>query len=250
MQIDAHSQKLHVELPLTSSTGKVRIKRRNMLYEYGLPIKTKSEPFMMTDYVEWQIGYDAVVNDQDKIELTSLRGCIFTGANGKVKALYELSEYIYYLAKWNIISKPDIISIEDDINSIDNDNLLENKLKIKRSNPTLENINNILFEKSTVEYPLLIHKFSDCEITVEIITKEKQSAVGVMSMLYLCFPITKLQSEVPLLGRTAKTKESAFFIIDENNAIVFIRMIKLFGMLSRAHKHDILAILKTIKVRI
>ncbi|MDR2151295.1 MAG: R.Pab1 family restriction endonuclease [Helicobacteraceae bacterium] len=247
MKIDSNSQKLIVELPLTSVTGKIRIKRRNMLYEYGLPVKTKRDPFTVSDYVEWQIGYDAVISDQDKIELTSLKDFIFIGANGKAKTLYELSEYIYYLAKWNKILKSDMISIENDINSIKDDDLLENKLKIKRSNPTLENINNISFEKSTVEYPLLIHKFNDYEIAAEIITKEKQNAVGIMPMLYLCFPITKLQSEIQLLGRTAKTKECAFFIIDESNAIVFLRMIKLFGMLSQAHKRDILAILQTIK---
>ena len=65
-------------------------------------------------------------------------------------------------------------------------------------------------------------------------------------MLYLCFPITELKSKTNLIGRCAKTKEIAYFEISENNIKVFLEMLKMFGILSKNHKHDILQIINTI----
>lgn len=62
-------------------------------------------------------------------------------------------------------------------------------------------------------------------------------------MLYLCFPITELCTEECLIGRTAKSKEYADFIIKRENASVFLEILKLFGMLSENHRRDILSII-------
>jgi len=67
-------------------------------------------------------------------------------------------------------------------------------------------------------------------------------------MLYLCFPITELQSDVTLLGRTAKTKETADFIIDKNNIFVFVEMLKIFGILSINHNKDIITIIEKLLI--
>ncbi len=37
--------KIYVEIPLTSQSGKARVKIRNSFYEYGLPTATKQNPF-------------------------------------------------------------------------------------------------------------------------------------------------------------------------------------------------------------
>jgi len=92
----------------------------------------------------------------------------------------------------------------------------------------------------------LIHKFNGYEIVTEIKITEKQYAVGTQPMLYLCFPVTKLKAKTNLIGRTAKTKEIAYFEITENNIKVFLEMLKMFGVLSNSHKHDILQIINTI----
>ncbi|MBR4762106.1 MAG: restriction endonuclease, partial [Clostridia bacterium] len=61
---------IKVAIPLTTPTGKARIKRRSKSNEYGIPVSTRSAPFCRNCYVEWQIGYDVVKSDKKKLENT------------------------------------------------------------------------------------------------------------------------------------------------------------------------------------
>lgn len=241
-------KEIQVAIPLTATSGKTRIKQRSMLNEYGIPVATCQTELTQNCYVEWQIGYDVVVAEKDKLELTTLKNLTFIGANGKEKALYELSEYVYYLAKWDIISKAKLENVQKFIEEIPLNNLIDvhQDLSIKRSHFIEKEINGLNFLQTRVEYPLIVYKFGRYEIITEIIIKEKQRAVGVMPMLYFCFPITELKTESILLGRKAKSKETAEFIINKDNANVFLQLLKLFGMLSENHKKDTLAIIDVI----
>jgi len=58
--------------------------------------------------------------------------------------------------------------------------------------------------------------------------------------------LTELKTQNNLIGRTASVKEIANFEITENNISVFLEMLKMFGILSNSHKHDILQIINTI----
>lgn len=249
--LKADNQEIKVAIPLTKGTEKTRIKKRSILNEYGIPVSTKSEPFSQNCYVEWQIGYDVVTADSDKLKNTTFPNLRFTGANGKEKALYELSEYIKYFYDWGVISKQDLIEIKDYLTDMDDNNFLDNpighpELSIKRTNFVEKQINGFDFLWTKVEYPLLVYKFGNFEIVAEIIIKEKQYAIGIQPMLYLCFPITELENSETLLGRTANTKEFASFKIDKNNISVFMEMLKLFGTLSRNHNTDAISIINTI----
>ncbi len=62
-------------------------------------------------------------------------------------------------------------------------------------------------------------------------------------MLYFCFSILELKTATPLLNRTAALKEHA---IHETNALVFLEMLKIFGLLSQVHHNDVLKILEKI----
>jgi hypothetical protein len=236
------------KIPIAKTNGKVRVKKRKMIYEYGYPVATRSTEFSQDMYIEWQIGYDAILNDiENGKKFTSLKNLTFVGANKKTKSLYELSEIVYHLANNEVITKDKITNLITDIEKIQNSELLDQVLEIKRSHPKEMIFNNVSFEQSTVEYPLLVHKFGEFDIIVEIVTKEKQYAVGIMPMLYLCFPVTKLNTKIPLIGRIAEMNEEADLIVDETNASVFLEMFRLFGMLSPAHKYDVLEILKLIE---
>lgn len=239
---------IYVAIPLTATSGKTRIKQRDVLNAYGIPIATRQKPLTASCYVEWQIGYDVIVADANKVELTTLRNICFVGANGKTKALYELSEYIYYLTKWGIVRSNDLSKLSDELSALSINDLFDihPDLSIKRSHFVEKEFNGIPFLSTRVEYPLIVHKFGDYEIVAEIITKEKQRAVGVQPMLYLCFPITELKTDALLIGRTAKSKEYAEFIINKANASVFVQLIRLFGMLSENHRKDVLSIIDCI----
>ncbi|MDR3163365.1 MAG: R.Pab1 family restriction endonuclease [Helicobacteraceae bacterium] len=207
-----------VKILSATVTAKIKIELRNILYEYGLPVKTKAVTFVLNYYTEWWIGCGIITGNEEKIQSTSLKKIMFIGADGRKKVLCELP--------------------------------LWNQLTIKQTHPNLININNTLFEEFIVKYLLLIYRFGDYEIAAEIITEEKHYAVGIMPMLYLCFPNTKLQNKTPFLGRTAETKEIADFIITIHNAYVFLRVLRLLSILSAAHRHNIPAIIQIIPGRL
>lgn len=240
--------KIGVPILLTAVSGKIRIKNRSIVNEYGTPVAVRRDGFTLSSYVEWQVGYDVVKKKTDKLTESSLPETEFVGANGKNKALYELSEYIWYFYKWAIISKEELESIINYLNSIPSNDLIDNnsELQIDRSHPIAKNINGFGFEYTQVKYPLLIYKFNKYEIVAEIKITEKQYAVGTQPMLYLCFPITELKSNTSLIGRCAEVKEIAHFEISESNIKVFLEMLKMFGTLSDSHRHDILQIIDTI----
>ncbi len=93
---------------------------------------------------------------------------------------------------------------------------------------------------------MLVHRFEQYEILTEIKITEKQYAIGVQPMLYLCFPIMELKSSQPLIGRTAITKETADFEINSSNISIFLEMLKIFGILSKNHNKDIITIIDKI----
>jgi len=247
-KLNEKNKAINVAIPLTKGTEKTRIKRRSILNEYGLPVATRTEPFSQQCYVEWQIGYDVVTSEPEKLARTTLPDKTFIGANGKNKALYELSEYIYYFYKWGVVSKDELEGVRKFLHTIDSTQLLDvnRSYVIERSHPIPQKLFDIDFEFTQVKYPLLVHKFRSFEIITEIKITEKQYAVGVQPMLYFCFPVTELKTDVPLLGRVAEIKENAEFIIDASNITVFLETLKIFGILSRNHKADILSIIDVI----
>jgi hypothetical protein len=196
-------------------------------------------------FVEWQIGYDVLKNNENE-ELTTLTEFSFTAANGKEKYLYELSEIFYYFVKWGLINKEEVNNLEKYLKNISNQDLIENndKIIITRSNFKKEEILEINFLKTQISYPLLVYKFDNFEIVLEIVIKEKQRAIGIMPMLYVCFPITEFNEN--LLGRCADKKETANFVFDENNKNLILETLKIFGILSENHHNDILQILKLV----
>ncbi|GMO61462.1 MAG: R.Pab1 family restriction endonuclease [Rickettsiales bacterium] len=238
--LNEQNKEIAVKIPLTTTNGKIRVKERSMLNEYGLPVATKQIPFNQKMYIEWQIGYE---NDK----ATTLSNKTFINSNGKNKALYELSEYLYYFYKWNVITKNELQTLKDFIENTDDTKLIDvnNDYNILRSHFKETKLFGIDFLQTEIKYPLLVHKFAKFDIITEIIIKEKQQAIGVMPMLYLCFPITELKAN--LLSRVAKTKEVADFVFNKNNVNILLEMVKIFGILSSNHKQDILSIMEVIE---
>lgn len=241
-------QKIEVPILLTAVSGKIRVKNRSIANEYGTPVAVKQTPFKQSNYIEWQIGYDVIKGEISEAKDTTLPDENFIGANGKEKALYELSEYIWHFFDWGIITDKELEETKEYLENVSENGLLDvnAELQIERSHLIEKEINNFKFEYTQVKYPLLIYKFGKYEIITEIKITEKQRAVGVQPMLYLCFPITELKAKSNLLGRVAKTKEVAYFDITKDNISVFVELLKLFGILSASHRHDILQIINTI----
>lgn len=246
VSVDRNNRQIKIAVPLTSTAGKTRVKMRDSFLEYGKPVATKQVCFSRNHYIEWQIGYDAVIVDEEKTANTTIKYKTFIGANGKEKYLYELSEYVQYFFDWDIITRQELLSIKEYLNDIDKDMLLDKHpdLSIKRCSPIEKSINGFNFNYMRVEHPLLLFSFGN--MIVEIQIQEKQKAVGTQPMLYFCFPIIELANSKELLDRVAKSKEEGVFVLDESKKQLLLDMLKLFGILSENHKHDILKIINLI----
>jgi len=245
--INKESKTIIVAIPLTTTSGKIRVKERNNIYGYGLPFASRSSKLNQKNYIEWQISYD-LETTSDKMDLTTLKNVNFIAYNGKNKALYELSEYLYYLVDLGVVSVNQLENLKNFIKNLNQNELISKHphCAIKRTHPNNEKINGLDFEILTIEYPQLIHRFKNYEVITEITIREKQRAVGVQPMLYFCFPLTELKSDSPLIGGCANLKEVAYFEINKNNSFIILEMVKIFGMLSPSHQYDTLKILDLI----
>ncbi|WRD23378.1 R.Pab1 family restriction endonuclease [Helicobacter pylori] len=236
---------IEVSIPLTSISGKARVKIRHAFSDYGISTATRKIPFSLKHYVEWQIGYDVPIKDKEKFELTTLKDekYHFLGANNKVKTLYELSEMIYYAKRLGLIS---LENLENILKYLEKQKqFIEDNFMITRERFRSHQFGGMGFELSRISYPLLIHSFNDNQLS-EIVIREQQYGSKTQAMLYFCFSILELKTATPLLNRTAALKEHALLIIHKTNALMFLEMLKIFGLLSQVHHNDVLKILEKI----
>lgn len=102
--ITIENSNILIELPLTTPTGKVRVKRR--INNFGYPIATRSTQLQEKDYIEWQISYASKKGTLPFIEFS----------NGKIG--YELSEMLCFAKKLGIIDKEDFKELHDFVNNV------------------------------------------------------------------------------------------------------------------------------------
>ncbi|MFP6035286.1 R.Pab1 family restriction endonuclease [Helicobacter pylori] len=245
IKVSGDKKAIEVSIPLTPISGKARVKIRHAFSDYGISTATRKIPFSLKHYVEWQIGYDVPIKDKEKFELTTLKDekYHFLGANNKVKTLYELSEIIYYAKRLGLIG---LENLENTLKYLEKQKqFIEDNFTITRERFRSHQFGGMDFELSRISYPLLIHSFNDNQLS-EIVIREQQYGSKTQAMLYFCFSILELKTATPLLNRTAALKEHALLIIHKTNALVFLEMLKIFGLLSQAHHNDVLKILEKI----
>ncbi len=159
IKVNDDKKVIEVSIPLTSISGKARVKIRHAFSDYGISTATRKIPFSLNHYVEWQIGYDVPIKDKEKFELTTLKDekYHFLGANNKVKTLYELSEIIYYAKQLNLIS---LENLENTLKYLEKqkqfieDNFIRERFR-------LHQFGGMDFELSRISYPLLIHSLEN-----------------------------------------------------------------------------------------
>lgn len=240
-------ENLSAILPMTRPMGKIRIKTRSFFGEYGMPFATRKNEINQNCYAEWQIGYDLPAK-KENLEKTTLSNYTFQNYNNVTKFPYELSEILFYSHKLGFISEDDIQKAYNFIKNIPSKNLLDtiDYMRITRTNPIESKINDMDFYEMKVSYPLVVHKFGKYDIYAEIMNREKQIAVGVQPMLYICIPLTQLSFNKNPLGRKMESKECGRWIIKKDEAELSLELFKMFGMLSKKHQNDILSIMRNL----
>jgi len=225
-----------------SNDGKFRFKTRDDKAQFGDTFSTRKNNFTEKVYLEWQIGYDAVVNDVKKgIKRTKLKKRTFIGANEKKKYLYELSELMHEGMKSNLISIKDIKNLPKEISGYKE---FFDKEKIKTEHKTKIVVNDISFEETSIKLPTLFMTGTPDGTQIEISIQKQQYASGVQPMVYFCIPLRSFKNYSDVMGRPSTSSDSLTYIINKKNAEVLFNIFKIFAMCSKRHNHDIVEIAK------
>jgi len=235
--IEVKGKKLIVKLPLTNPTGKIRVKRREKLSTYGVPVSTRTKPFEENDYVEWQISY-ATENPPPTSKIKNIKLNSKTG--------FELTKLLCEGIKSRIISNRDIQDMKNFIDSVERGDTLEENENIIREESKDEVKGG--FKKFIEKVPLFIKNNEEKGYFVEIILKPKQKAIGIQAMVYLCVYISKLKDKngKPLTGRKANPKEFGILEINSQNKEIIIDTVKAFAIAGWRHREDIKSILNQV----
>ncbi len=84
------------------------------------------------------------------------------------------------------------------------------------------------------------------ETQIEVSIQKQQYASGVQPMVYFCIPLKSFKDSSGLLGRSSVSGDKLTYVISKNNVLNIINLIKVFGMASNRHNHDIVQIIQTL----
>lgn len=241
-KISSQKDGVHVSLPLTSQ-GKFRCKTRRNCLEFGQGFAPKTEIISADAYLEWQIGYDAIVGSEKETNLAQEK-FTFIGANNKKKYLYEMSEIIYFMSKEGFISTQDLLDVKTTILKIKS--FLQDEYKIEPVADGHLERDGIKFLKSFTRLPTFIFIDKTSQLQIEIMIQKQQYATGVQPMVYLNVPISAFKNGDEIIGKTSKEIPEGKLVFDANFGKLMLSLLIGFGMCSKSHNHDILSIIKVI----
>ena len=81
---------------------------------------------------------------------------------------------------------------------------------------------------------------------MEIVVKEKQKAVGIQPMLYLCLPLKLTEEFSQLENKLVSSNRKASYLVNKSNFHFIIETIRIFALLSKKYYQDVVNILTTI----
>lgn len=234
-----------IELTFSAANdGKFRFKTRKSETSFGETFATRQKPFNEKVYLEWQIGYDAMVEDvKSGKKTTKLTKEIFIGSNGREKYLYELSEILYESIKCGLISIKDLDKLNAEILSY-NSFFDEKEIEIEKS--TDVSLNNIPFKETAIKLPTLFMPQTDGTV-IETSIQKQQYASGVQPMIYFNIPFKSFVNWKELNGKKSVKGNNLKYVLKKENAEIILNMFRVFGMASSRHKFDVEQIFKTLK---
>lgn len=243
MEYTIKEKNIWLVIPATNS-GKFRFKKRKNRLDFGETFSTRECPFDDQTYLEWQIGYDVPIKDVEEGKKgTKLTSKHFVGSNGKRKYPYELSEIFYKAMELGFISKKEVENLLKEINSYKS--FIDEK-SISVEHHSQITINGINFEETSIKLPTLFMIETLDETQIEVSIQKQQYASGVQPMVYFCVPLKAFKNSSVLNGKSSVSGDKLEYIISKTNVLNLLCMMKVFGMASKRHNHDIVEILKTL----
>lgn len=239
MEYRIQGNSILVTIPAKNS-GRFRFQKRKHKFEFGETFSTRTLPFDKTTYLEWQIGYDVPVRDVERgAAQTRLTQKEFVGSNGKRKYPYELSEIFCAAMEAGLFSRRSVRALIDEIRSYRR--FIDEKV-ISVQHHSKRTINGLHFEEASVHLPTLFMVETPDEVQIEVSIKKQQYASGVQPMVYFCIPLTAFRNHQDILGRPSTSGDRLTYVVNEDNAKNIVCLMKIFGMASERHQHDIVRI--------
>ena len=228
-------------IPATND-GKFRFKKRKNKLDFGEIFSTRECPFDEQTYLEWQIGYDVPIKDvENGKKETKLTSKHFVGSNKKIKYPYELSEIFYKAMELEFITKKEVENLLSEIKRYKSF-IDEKAITVERHSQIT--INGINFEETSIKLPTLFMIETLDETQIEVSIQKQQYASGVQPMLYFCIPLKAFKNSSDLQGKSSISGDTLVYVISKTNVLNLVCMMKVFGMASKRHNHDIVEILK------
>jgi hypothetical protein len=235
--IECDGSHIVVGLPLTSHTGKIRVKRKEDRFAFGREVATRQSAIDERCYIEWQIGYD----NRTPYEQGVISKIVFFN-RGEQKFAFELSTILYMGLINNVFPTEVLKDLLSFANTLSDEEFIEESSRIARVLSGSRNIKGLNLHIIEEKYPLYFLGGKDYEI--EIIVRHRQRAGGYQAMVYVCLPIQNAETSV--IGRTARSSETINFKISQNNNNFVYDAFRVFALASRQHNEDIKNILSAI----
>ncbi len=234
VRVEPHGNVVRVRLPLTDVTGKVRVK---FLTTNGLSrsVAPSQSPLGPGYYLEWQIGYDSpTTNSPSSVPEIHFK------RQGQTKFGHELAKIILESIRTGVLSTNDLTWELAVLKTIPATAFEENQpMEVE----TFTNRGIAGFQRSVQHIPQFTKTTPDGSVQIQL--KQKQRAVGLQAMVYVCLPLEKVLDTNGAARSTspAKPKETVFYEFNRQNAALIIDIIQAFGMASQQHNEDIQNIL-------
>jgi len=243
MEYTIKENNILLTIPATNA-GKFRFKKRKNRLDFGKTFSTRKGPFDDQTYLEWQISYDVPIKDVEEGKKgTKLTSKHFIGSNGKTKYPYELSEIFYKTMESEFISIEEVKNILKEICGYKS--FIDEKAITVEHHSRLT-LNGINFEETSIKLPTLfmIETLDDTQIEVSI--QKQQYASGVQPMVYFCIPLKAFKNSSEIHGKSSVSGDKLVYVINKSNVLNIACMMKVFGMASKRHNHDVVEILKVL----
>jgi hypothetical protein len=235
------SQRDKVKIGTRKTTrGKIQFKRLNA---YGIGEQIKKEDINPSDanqYIEWLITYNLRPDSTDyNPDLLISEHAFYIDTKGKRKLLYELPKIFYEMKCRNIITRDDLQTLINEINSYqafleDIPTYVEPKYEEFR-------IGSLNF-KTTKWITPVFRIYNKDGTFIEAVKEKQQYAYQMQIMVYFCIPFgSQYVSENP------RDTEEVVYVLGSDNKDSVLNLVKVFGCASQRHKHDILATLHCIQ---
>ncbi|MDR0319821.1 MAG: R.Pab1 family restriction endonuclease [Rickettsiales bacterium] len=252
-KIDNANKRIIMTFPVRAARYNLILRKDDKDSDYPI-VKVRDESVPKNAWCDWMIGYavksktslgDTKADGYDK----DINGALELELGDKKLKSWELSDIIFYACQTGLVSKNELSKIKGEISKTSDfvEESLRSKLKqdkparTGRGTKIIFNMEFGFEEFKSVKRYIRLYKEINKNYKLDIELLPRGYAQGIGAIVRVWFRISELNSSI--IGRTARAKETADFIIDSKNIGIFLEMLKIFGILSKSHNHDIRTII-------